>query len=122
MAMRLWETFTFLQWTFLFTSLDNVQRNLSTTATKGMASKWMFKGGDHYRGKIYSKTALFGFEKIAVIGRWLLLRGDRSWRFNCISSKIRSTPPGAICFFNVRVDVYREGYGRVAPLEYIPYT
>ena len=36
-----------------------------------------------WRNQIYSKTALCRYLKLAVIGRWLLLSGDGSWRFHC---------------------------------------
>ena len=42
-----------------------------------------------WRGQIYSKTALLGYYTLAVIGRWLLLRGDRSWRFHIENLKTR---------------------------------
>ena len=39
-----------------------------------------------WRGQSYSKTALWGYRKLAVVKRWLLLRGNCSWRFHCICS------------------------------------
>ena len=36
------------------------------------------------KSNIYSKTAFWRHWKLAVIGRWLLLRGDHLWGFCCI--------------------------------------
>ena len=35
--------------------------------------------------QIYSKTTFWGYKKLAVIERWLLLGDDCSWRFHCIA-------------------------------------
>ena len=64
---------------------DHIQSNLSTTATHATASSGCCKVMTAMeRSQIYSKTAVWRYWKLAVIWRWLLLRGDRSWRFHCI--------------------------------------
>ena len=71
-----------------------LQCNLPTTATHGTAKKWLLQGGERYGEVKYRVKLHFGdILTLAAIGRWLLLRGDRSWRFHCIyfylSKKIR---------------------------------